>query len=183
MLGHPNFMVLVLAVCGPCAIVLVCWWLARRGREPAWRDDELPTTIARKCRKLFRSYGIEASVSGDVTSFDMMIPGGQFPQKPGAIVMFCRSKNFLVGETLFVRIQEKSLALSGWTVMLIVTTPITNELTYLGKAHNIAVLDMREIHCFASALEELKAGQIRAYPGRSLLIRQFLKNKFYRAAA
>jgi len=166
-------------------LALIYWRMASRSRrsEPNWRDDELPPPIARRCNKILRSYGIEASVSGDVTLFDILIPGGQFPQRPGAIAMVCRSRNFLVGETLFSRIQESALKVPGWTVMLIVTIPVTHELTYLGKAYNIPVLDMSEIHSFAGALRDYKAGRIETYPGRSLLIKHFLKRKFAKADA
>jgi hypothetical protein len=67
--------------------------------------------------------------------------------------------------------------------MLVVTVPLTNELSYLGKAYNIPVLDMTESHSFAQALRDLKAGKIRTYRGRSLLIQQFIKRKFLKAEA
>jgi hypothetical protein len=172
--------VVELVLCALCVVALIYWRMARRRRrcEPSWRDDELPPPIARRCRKIFRSHGIEASVSGDVTLFDSLILGGQFPQRPGAIAIVCRSRNFLVGETLFMRIHESALKVPDWTVMLVVTIPITNELNYLGKAYGIPVLDITEIRCFAAALGDLKAGRMRDYLGRSLLIRQFLKRKF-----
>ncbi len=171
--------------CALAMVVLIYWNLARQSRrsEPSWRDDELPGPIARRCRKILQSYGIEASVSGDVTLFDMLVLGGQFPQRPGAIAVVCRSRNFLVGETLFMRIHESALKVPDWTVMLVVTVPVTNELTYLGKAYNIPVLDMTEIHSFAEALRDLKAGKIQTYLGRSLLIKQFIKRKFLKAEA
>jgi hypothetical protein len=181
--SSPTFIYAILCGLGLLAVCFGCIAYQSRRSEPSWKDDELPNPIARRCLKLFRSYGIEASATGDVTSFDMLIPGAQVPQKPGAIAIFCRSRNFLVGETLFSRIHERSLQLAGWTVMLVVTTPITRELTYLGKAHNIAVLDMTEIHSFAAALKALKMGHTQIYPGRSHLIKQFLTQKFHRSAA
>ena len=172
--------VVEITLCALCVVGLIYWRMAsqRRRSEPSWRDDELPPPIARRCRKIFRSYGIEASVSGDVTLFDSLILGAQFPQRPGAIAIVCRSRNFLVGETLFMRIHESALKVPDWTVMLVVTIPITNELTYLGKAYGIPVLDMTEIQCFAAALRDMKAGKMQTYLGRSLLIKQFLKQKF-----
>jgi hypothetical protein len=71
-------------LCALCMVALIYWRLARQSRssEPSWRDDELTGTIARRCRKILRSYGIEASVSGDVTLFDMLVLGGQFRNDP-----------------------------------------------------------------------------------------------------
>ncbi len=88
-----------------------------------------------------------------------------------------------MGETLFMRIHESALKVPDWTVMLGVTVPVTSELSYLGRAYNIPVLDMTEIHSFAEALRDLKAGNIQTYPGRSLLIQQFITRKFLKAEA
>ncbi len=166
--------------CSLCVIALIYWRMASRSRrlEPSWRDDELPPPIARRCRRILRSHGVEASASGDVTLFDIFILGAQFPQRPGAMAIICRSRNFLVGETLFARIHESALKVPDWTVMLLVTVPVTNELTSLGKSYNIPVLDMTEFHSFADALGNLKAGKAQPYGGRSLLVKQFLKKKF-----
>jgi hypothetical protein len=108
-------------LCALAVVALIYANLARqsRGSEPSWRDDELPGPIARRCRKILQSYGIEASVSGDVTLFDILVLGSQFPQKPGAIAVVCRSRNFLVGETLFMRIHESALKVPDWRSCLL----------------------------------------------------------------
>ena len=131
--------------------------------------------IARWCHKYLNLYRVHSLVDDDPV-FDLVLPAKQFSNAFGTIMVTCRDRDFLCGETLFQDIRESRLRVHRGAIPIILTpSPITSDLVGFSLAYEIPIIHLTDLPHLAEALKSAAAGNFQPYRGTSVLVQDMLK--------